>query len=142
MAEQSAPANHADSPDADICYATLVASDSETEHDVGILEVCMGVLVDSADEGDTALPPDPPLARTGTHSWAHVTPCSKPIRRLADARAQCRWSERSCPWLHHAVWRVEQGRDVVTLQPCPSHPRCLYQLCRTCLRSTGTGSSQ
>ena len=32
-----------------------------------------------------------PLARTGTHSLAHVTPCSKPIRRLDDARAQCRW---------------------------------------------------
>ena len=32
----------------------------------------------------------PSLARTGTHSWAHVTPCSKPIRRLDDAHAQCR----------------------------------------------------
>ena len=133
-------ADHSDlSADADgIVMALAVPSDSDEEAEVVVIEVVMGVLVNDETEPPATLPPDPPLACTGAGVWERVPACSKPIRRAGNPHAQCRWSELSCPWKHHAVWRVRQGREVVTLQPCPRHPRCLNLLCRYCLRDTGT----
>ena len=128
MAERAAPPND----DGDVVMALAVPSDSDDGCEVEIVEVCMGVLVSADSDTTTMLPPDPPLARTGTDSWELVPACGKPIRRAGNPRAQCRWSELSCPWRHHAVWRHREGREVVTLQRCPEHPRCLVLLCRLC----------
>lgn len=128
MAEPSASHNQ----DGAVPMAILVSPDSGSDLEVEVLDVCMGVVIDSPSHADMDPPPDPPLSHTGALTWEQVPPCKKPVRRAGTPNATCRWGELSCPWRHHALWRQRQGRTVVTLQPCPLHPRSLILLCRDC----------
>ena len=85
----------------------------------------------SDDDDDGA--PDPPTVDESFMTMT-VPRCGCPIKKRRDQfgrwHKNCRWSELECPWVYHAEWRQSQGRKIVILQPCPSHPKCLVALCR------------
>ena len=85
--------------------------------------------------GEDAEPPlDPPMTSATMDRLPRIPRCGCPITERKDPRGRryrnCRWSELQCPWVHHALWRKDEGRAVLMLTPCPLHPECLLALCR------------
>ena len=73
--------------DGEVVMAILVPSDSDNDFEVEVVEVCMGVVVDSPPHADLLLPPEPPPSCTGSSVWEQIPSCAKPVRRAGVPNA-------------------------------------------------------